>query len=37
VRAIKKAGEDHGRVSDDEFWKIVDEVMRKGKPNPDCV
>ncbi len=36
VRAIKKAGEDHGRVSDDEFWKIVDEVMRKGKPNPDC-
>ena len=37
VRAIKKAGEDHGRVSDDEFWKIVDEVMRKGRPNPDCV
>jgi isopropylmalate/homocitrate/citramalate synthase len=37
VRAIKKAGEDHGRVSDDEFWKIVDEVMRKGKSNPDCV
>jgi isopropylmalate/homocitrate/citramalate synthase len=36
VRAIKKAGEDHGRVSDDEFWKIVAEVMRKGKPNPDC-
>jgi isopropylmalate/homocitrate/citramalate synthase len=36
VRAIKKAGEDHGRVSDDEFWKIVDEVMRKGKSNPDC-
>jgi len=36
VRAIKKAGEDHGRVSDDEFWKIVDEVMRKGKLNPDC-
>jgi isopropylmalate/homocitrate/citramalate synthase len=36
VRAIKKAGEDHGRVSDDEFWKIVDAVMAKGSNNPDC-
>jgi len=36
VRAIKKAGEDHGRVSDDEFWDIVDLVMSKNVKNPDC-
>jgi len=36
VRAIKKAGEDHGRVSDDEFWRIVDAVMGKKDSNPDC-
>lgn len=36
VRAIKKAGEDHGRVSDDEFWKIVSEVMAREGKNPDC-
>ena len=36
VRAIKRAGEDHGRVSDEEFWKIVDVVMAKKAKNPDC-
>jgi isopropylmalate/homocitrate/citramalate synthase len=36
VRAIKGAGEDHGRVSDEEFWKIVDVVMAKKNKNPDC-
>jgi len=36
VRAIKKAGEDHGRVSDDEFWRIVDAVLGKKDSNPDC-
>ncbi|MEW5748462.1 MAG: homocitrate synthase family protein [Candidatus Thermoplasmatota archaeon] len=37
VRAIKRAGEARGRVSDDEFWSIVKDVMDKGLPNPDCV
>jgi len=36
VRAIKKAGEDHGRVSDEEFWKLVDQVMTKTGKNQDC-
>jgi len=36
VRAIKKAGEEHGRVSDEEFWMIVQQVMSKEGPNPDC-
>jgi methanogen homocitrate synthase len=36
VRAIKKAGEDHGRVSDEEFWKLVDQVTTKTGQNPDC-
>ena len=36
VRAIKRAGEDHGRVSDGEFWKIVDDVLSKNTKNPDC-
>lgn len=36
VRAIKRAGEEHGRVSDEEFWKIVDEIMSKKSKNPDC-
>lgn len=36
VRAIKKAGEEHGRVSEDEFWKIVDDVMARAEKNPDC-
>ncbi len=36
VRAIKRAGEEHGRVSDDEFWNIVKDVMDKPAPNPDC-
>ncbi|OGS44263.1 MAG: hypothetical protein A3K76_07175 [Euryarchaeota archaeon RBG_13_57_23] len=36
VRAIKKAGEDHGRVPDDEFWGIVEMVMSKTVGNPDC-
>jgi hypothetical protein len=37
VRAIKRAGEDHGRVPDDEFWRIVESVMSKSGTNPDCV
>ncbi|OGS42901.1 MAG: homoaconitate hydratase [Euryarchaeota archaeon RBG_16_62_10] len=36
VRAIKKAGEEHGRVSEDEFWQIVKTVMAKTEKNPDC-
>jgi len=36
VRAIKRAGEEHGRVSDEEFWKIVQEIMSKSVKNPDC-
>lgn len=36
VRGIKKAGEEHGRVSEDEFWKLVDEVMARKEKNPDC-
>lgn len=37
VRAIKRAGEEHGRVSDEEFWSIVGEVIGRPVPNPDCV
>lgn len=37
VRAIKRAGEEHGRVSDDEFWSIVREITAHNAPNPDCV
>ncbi len=36
VRAIKKAGEEHGRVSDEEFWKIVDDAVSREEKNPDC-
>ncbi len=36
VRAIKRAGEDHGRVSDEEFWKIVSSVMSNQLKDPDC-
>jgi methanogen homocitrate synthase len=36
VRAIKSAGEDHGRVSDEEFWRIVQEVLGKKEARPDC-
>ncbi|MBN1678593.1 MAG: homoaconitate hydratase [Candidatus Thermoplasmatota archaeon] len=36
VRAIKKAGEEHGRVSEDEFWEMVDAVMARDEKNPDC-
>jgi len=36
VRAIKKSGEDHGRISDEEFWQIVETVLGKKTPNPDC-
>jgi len=36
VRAIKKAGEERGRVAEDEFWRIVDEVMAREERNPDC-
>ena len=37
VRSIKKAGEDHGRVSDFEFFKIVEEVLgtKKDAPEPE--
>jgi len=37
VRAIKRAGEEHGRVSDDEFWNIVKDVTGRPRPNPDCL
>ncbi len=36
VRAIKRAGEDHGRVPDDEFWRMVEEILSKSSGNPDC-
>ncbi len=36
VRAIKHAGEDHGRVDDNEFWKIVQQVMAGGLKDPKC-
>lgn len=36
VRAIKRAGEDHGRVSEDEFWAIVNDVMAGGLRDPKC-
>jgi len=36
VRAIKRAGEDHGRVDDDEFWAIVNQVMAGGLKDPKC-
>ncbi len=37
VRAIKRAGEDHGRVNDDEFWAIVNQVMVGGLKDPKCL
>jgi isopropylmalate/homocitrate/citramalate synthase len=37
VRAIKRAGEEHGRVSDEEFWTIVRDVMDRPDLNPDCL
>ena len=37
VRAIKRAGEEHGRVSDEEFWAIVKVVMDRPELNPDCL
>jgi isopropylmalate/homocitrate/citramalate synthase len=37
VRAIKKAGESRGRVSDEEFWDMVREILGRQVPNPDCV
>lgn len=36
VRAIKSAGEDHGRVSDEEFWGIVKKVMANELKDPGC-
>lgn len=36
VRAIKRKGEEQGRVSDEEFWSIVEDVLRKDARNPDC-
>jgi methanogen homocitrate synthase len=35
VRAIKRAGEDHGRVSDYEFWNIVRETLDLKIDKPD--
>jgi len=37
VRAIKRAGEEHGRVSDEEFWTIVKDVTGRPELNPDCL
>jgi methanogen homocitrate synthase len=36
VREIKKRGEQHGRVSDDEFWDIVDTVLSRSSRPEDC-
>lgn len=36
VRAIKSAGEEHGRVTDEEFWRIVESVLGRKDSNPDC-
>ncbi len=36
VRAIKKAGEEHGRISDEEFWGIVGRALSTDEQNPDC-
>ena len=36
VRAIKRAGEDHGRVDDAEFWAIVNQVVAGGLKDPKC-
>lgn len=36
VREIKRVGERQGRVSDDEFWTIVDGIIRGSKKNDDC-
>jgi isopropylmalate/homocitrate/citramalate synthase len=36
VRAIKTAGEEHGRVSDEEFWSIVQAVLTKSSADSDC-
>lgn len=37
VRGIKHAGEDHGRVSDYEFWKIVRDVLDLKTEKPQNV
>lgn len=37
VRGIKKAGEDHGRVSDYEFWKIVRDVLDLKTEKPEDI
>lgn len=37
VRRIKSAGEDHGRVSDYEFWTIVRDIMDLKTDKPDDV
>jgi isopropylmalate/homocitrate/citramalate synthase len=36
VRAIKRKGEEQGRVSDEEFWRIVEGILDKRTGNPDC-
>ena len=36
VRAIKAAGESHGRVSDEQFWTIVSEVVSSPRKASDC-
>jgi len=36
VKAIKRAGEDHGRVPDEEFWKIVEDVMAGKLMDSGC-
>lgn len=36
VRAIKRQGEEKGRVSDEEFWRIVEGILEKNTRNPDC-
>jgi len=36
VREIKRIGERQGRVSDDEFWDIVDKTLSDGKDGRGC-
>jgi methanogen homocitrate synthase len=36
VREIKRRGEQHGRVSDDEFWDVVDAVLSASARTDDC-
>jgi len=36
VRAIKAAGEDHGQVTEEEFWEIVNKIVAVETNDPAC-